>query len=431
VGVLHVSETNRNTYILQVYSSHFLFLLKYGLIFHLILWRVFQKFTANQWSSQWLIGSLNMPISLPLVTPIQPHWWRAPSLTVLIVHLHGIPSSIVSDRDPVFTSGFWTELFRLAGVKLQLSSAFHPQTDGQTEVVNRIIGMYLRCLSGDRPKDWIRWLPWVEFCYNSSFQTAICDTPSRVVYGRDPPSLISYEPGTAKIAAVDQQLLERDEFLADIKERLLQAQATMKQQYDGHHRDIEFAVGQWVWLRLRHRQATAITPATPTKLSPRFFGPYKILERIGTLAYRLELPARAHIHDVFHVSLLKQFHGEPPESIVPLPDLLHGRVLPIPQAVLRARLNRGVWEILVQWKDHPPTETSWMTVQSFRTNYPLFQLEDELFSGERGSVVDSFFDQVYQRRRKGHSPNPSPVQVLAQEGDSPSVGPEEVLGNHV
>lgn len=86
-----------------------------------------------------------------------------------IVRLHGIPSSIFSDRDPIFTSNFWTELFCLAGVKLQLSSAFHPQSDGQTEVVNRIIVMYLRCLSCDRPKQWLQWLPWAEFCYNSSF----------------------------------------------------------------------------------------------------------------------------------------------------------------------------------------------------------------------------------------------------------------------
>lgn len=89
----------------------------------------------------------------------------------------------------------------------------------------------------------------------------------------------------------------------------------------------------------------------PTKLSPRFFGPYHMWEWVGTLAYRLQLPARAHIHDIFHVSLLKQFHGEPPETVVPLPDLLlHGRVLPIPQAILQARSNRSVWEVLVQWK---------------------------------------------------------------------------------
>lgn len=81
-----------------------------------------------------------------------------------IVRLHGLPCSIVSDHDTIFTSLFWTELFKLVGVKLNMSSAFHPQSDGQSEVVNRVITMYLRCLAGDRLKSWLQWLPWAEYC---------------------------------------------------------------------------------------------------------------------------------------------------------------------------------------------------------------------------------------------------------------------------
>jgi hypothetical protein len=76
-----------------------------------------------------------------------------------VVRLHGMPCSIVSDRDPIFTSSFWTELFSLSGTQLRMSTAFHPQTDGQSEVTNRILCVYLRCLAGDRPKSWLRWLP--------------------------------------------------------------------------------------------------------------------------------------------------------------------------------------------------------------------------------------------------------------------------------
>jgi hypothetical protein len=107
-----------------------------------------------------------------------------------IVCLHGLPCSIVSDRDPVFTSTFWTELLHLFGVQLRLSSAFHPQTDGQSEVTNRIIVMYLRCLAGDRPRSWLQWLPWAEYCFNTSYQSALRATPFEVVYGRPPPSLL-------------------------------------------------------------------------------------------------------------------------------------------------------------------------------------------------------------------------------------------------
>jgi hypothetical protein len=165
-----------------------------------------------------------------------------------IVHLHGIPCSIVSDRYPVFTSTFWKGLFRLAGVKLLHSSAFHPQTDGQSEVTNHTIVMYLRCLAGDRPRSWLQWLPWAEFCYNSSYQIALQATPFQGVYGRQPPAPLKYETGTSHVAAVDVQLRDRDEFLQQIWERLLLSQDAMKAQSDSKRRALEFAIGDWVWL---------------------------------------------------------------------------------------------------------------------------------------------------------------------------------------
>ncbi|WVZ51388.1 hypothetical protein U9M48_002540 [Paspalum notatum var. saurae] len=133
-----------------------------------------------------------------------------------IVRLHGVPSSIVSDRDPVFTSAFWKALFALMGTKLQLSSTFHPQSDGQSEALNKTIGMYLRCMTGDRPRQWLRWLPWAEFVCNTLFHSTLKETPFRVVYGRDPPSICSYDHGDCRVAAVVQSKAEWDEFLADI-----------------------------------------------------------------------------------------------------------------------------------------------------------------------------------------------------------------------
>jgi hypothetical protein len=210
-----------------------------------------------------------------------------------IVRLHGVPCSIVSDR-PVFTSVFWSELFSLAGVTLRLSTTFHPHTDGQFEVTNRILGVYLRCLAGDRPTSWLCWLPWAEYCYNTSYQSALQTTPFRVVYGRDPPSLIPHHAGSARVQALDRQLVDRDGFLEEIGEQLLHAQDAMKRQYDAGHRFVEFQVSDWVWLRLHQRLATAITTRAADKLAPRYYGPYKILDRVGALAYRLALPPRVH-----------------------------------------------------------------------------------------------------------------------------------------
>jgi hypothetical protein len=158
------------------------------------------------------------------------HPYSAPSVAKAffegVVRLHGFPCLIVSDRDPMFTSAFWAKLFKLAGARLHTSSAFHPQFDGQSEVVNCVITMYLpqsdgqlavvncvitmhlRCLAGDRLKSWLRWLSWAEYCYNSSFQSALKCSPFRVVYSREPPTLLSYQPGTTRVAAVDMQLQE-------------------------------------------------------------------------------------------------------------------------------------------------------------------------------------------------------------------------------
>jgi hypothetical protein len=144
------------------------------------------------------------------------------------VRLHSVPESIVSDRDPMFTSTLWKELFRLTGTKLCTSSAFHPQPNGQSEITNKIVTSYLRCLAGDRPRSWLHWLPWVEFCFNSSYQTALKATLFEVLYGHAPPPLFPYQVGLSRVVVVDRQLRDSDEFLTEIKERMLQSQALMK-----------------------------------------------------------------------------------------------------------------------------------------------------------------------------------------------------------
>ncbi|SPT16744.1 unnamed protein product [Triticum aestivum] len=140
-----------------------------------------------------------------------------------IVRLHRFPSSIVSDRDPVFTSHVWRDLFRMGGVQLRLSTAFHPQTDGQSEVVNKVIAMYLRCITGDRPRAWVDWLAWAEYCYNTSYHSALRATPFEVVYGRPPPPILPVDPATARTEAAGELIRTRDEMLAEVRQRLLQA----------------------------------------------------------------------------------------------------------------------------------------------------------------------------------------------------------------
>jgi transposase InsO family protein len=168
-----------------------------------------------------------------------------------IVKLHGIPQSIVSDRDKVFTSNFWKELFRLQGTQLRMSTAYHPQTDGQTEVVNRCLENYLRCFVGDKPKEWTRWLSWAEWWYNTTYHSAIKMTPFEAVYGRAPPIIPTYNARSSSVDELDRTLQDRTKVLRILKDHLHAAQARMKQQADKHRSEREFEVGDWVFLRLQ------------------------------------------------------------------------------------------------------------------------------------------------------------------------------------
>ena len=313
-----------------------------------------------------------------------------------IVRLHGIPQSMVSDRDSVFTSAFWKELMRLTGTKLHMTSAFHPQSDGQTEAANKVIVMYLRCFTGDRPRQWLRWLPWAEYVYNTAYQSSLRDTPFKVVYGRDPPSIRSYEPGDTRVAAVAKTMAEREELLADVHYRLEQAQAVQKKFYDRLHRPVSYTVGDWVLLRLRHRAASSLPHAPKGKLKPRFVGPYQVTELINPVAVRLALPPRNNLHDVFHVGLLKKFVGAPPATPPPLPPTHNGAVIPEPEQAVRYRLARGIQQVLIRWKGQATTDATWEDVADFRDKFPHFQLEDELIvEGGR----DVMYGRTYRRRR--------------------------------
>ncbi|RVX07116.1 Transposon Ty3-I Gag-Pol polyprotein [Vitis vinifera] len=176
-----------------------------------------------------------------------------------VFKLHGMPSSIVCDRDSTFISAFWKELFKLQGTSFNFNSSYHPQTDGQTEVVNRTLEMYLRCFTSSRPKEWVQWVPWAEFCCNTSLHASTRKTPFEVVYGREPPNLLSYVPGTSKVEAVDNMLQARDKVVKDLRCQLQQAQARMKTAYDQGRVEREFVVGDWVYLRLRPYRQTSLS----------------------------------------------------------------------------------------------------------------------------------------------------------------------------
>ena len=134
----------------------------------------------------------------------------------------------------------------------------------------------------------------------------------------------------------------------------------------------------------------------------KYFGSYLVLQRIGKVAYRLQLPAGARIHDVFHVSLLKPFRGEPPAAPPALPPHLDGRLLPAPAKVLKAQQSQGVWRILVQWEGLPVEDATWEQLEEFRQHFPDFQLEDELFVQAGRDVMTGI---TYSRKKPNSGSN--------------------------
>ncbi|WVZ14092.1 hypothetical protein V8G54_011658 [Vigna mungo] len=241
---------------------------------------------------------------------------------------HGLPKSIVSDRDPVFISRFWSDLFKFSGTLLRMSSSYHPQTDGETEVMNRTIEQYLRAFVHQKPSLWFKYLPWAEYHYNTSWYFGSRVTPFEVVYGKPPPSLPSYIEGTSSNAGCDIVLSSREEILSFLRRNYLKAQSRMKKQADSKRREVVFEEGTWV----------SISGHKYHKLAKRFYGPYKVIERIGPVAYRLELPSSSKIHNVFHCSMLKHHEGPIPTQFDLLPpDLVDSSPLITPLAVLDLR----------------------------------------------------------------------------------------------
>ncbi|KAK2403941.1 hypothetical protein QL285_053333 [Trifolium repens] len=302
-----------------------------------------------------------------------------------VIRLHGLPMSIVSDRDPIFMSSFWGELFRMQGTQLKMSFAYHPESDGQTEVVNRCLQTYLRCFITDQPKTWVSWVHWAEYWFKTNYHSSTDKTPFEVVYGRPPPKLVRWVQGEVRVGAVQRDLAERDEALRQLRNQLLRAQEKMKGRADKKRTDRSFLVGEWVFVKLRaHRQQSVVTRIN-AKLAARYYGPYPILEKIGVVAYKLKLPPGSKVHHVFHVSLLKKAVEEYQDDSE-LPELLSDEQATVyePEDILATRKvkqqGEEVKQVLVQWKGKTAEEATWEEAIMMKSQFPKFNLEDKVLA---------------------------------------------------
>ena len=188
-----------------------------------------------------------------------------------ILRFHGMPKSIISDRDTKFTSHFWKATFAAIGTELRMSTAFHPQTDGETERVNRVLEDMLRMYVNENQTNWNEYLPLVEFAYNSSYHASIRMTPFEAMYGYNCACPINFCDSKNNVEVSRQMLEKMQEELSRIRDHIRHAQKRQKKYYDKSKRPVTYKVGEMVFLRVNPEKSN-LNLGRDKRLCPRFSG---------------------------------------------------------------------------------------------------------------------------------------------------------------
>ncbi|CAI7903370.1 unnamed protein product [Closterium sp. NIES-53] len=277
-----------------------------------------------------------------------------------VMRVHGIPSAIISDRDPKFTSNFWKETWAQYGTKLQFSSAYHPQTDGQTERTNQTMEQLIRTNCSD-PTRWEDSLAMLEFAFNNAPSSTTNHSPFFFNHGKDP-----MVPTTTTL---DNPVPWSQTFMTELQEvcekaanTIRKANTTSRKYADLLRRELVLTAGQLVLLDTKNLHLPG-----PSKLRPRFCGPFKIIKMLTHVTAKLLLPDDWRIYDAFHVSLLRKFVpattdiarqlAAPPARPVPEPTLHPSKIL-----AHRVRLDAAGRHVdfLIRWIDRTSEDDTWV-----------------------------------------------------------------------
>ena len=312
-----------------------------------------------------------------------------------IFRLHGLPSVIISDRGPQFAAKFWRKFCEILDIDVRLSSAYHPQTDGQTERMNQTLEQYLRCLLSTLSSDWVSCLHIAEFAYNSQKHSSTGSSPFFCVTGSNPRNLpIDLSPlADSSVPAVTEHVQQLARIHQVTLENLTKTKLKTKIQADKHRtKEPPYVPGALVWLSTKNIQLEG-----SRKLQPRYIGPFEIDKVLNPVSVRLKLPQDLAIHPTFHVSLIKPFvEGTRPEPPPPPIHVDSHSEFEVSKILDSKRVN-GKLYYLVDWKGYGPDDRSWEPFTNLhsprllRLFHRLHPLKPKPVSGSlrRGTVTRS------------------------------------------
>ena len=283
---------------------------------------------------------------------------------------YGLPDSIISDRDPRFASKVFTEIGRLLNIKLKMSTAYHPQTDGATERANQTIETYLWIYCHNQPERWTEWLPMAEFCYNNLPHATQKESPFYLQMGVNPITIPPIMTMETKAPAAQNRL----EQLKKAREEALAAHELAAAHMADRKRNPppQLSKGDKVWLSTKNLKFLK----DHAKLKQKKTGPFTITEVIGPLTYRLKLPKTWKIHPVFHAALLSRYqeteaHG--PSHTDPPPDLIEGEEEYEVEEIRGHRMHRSKLQFLIKWKGYSEAENTWEPLSNLKHAQSLLE----------------------------------------------------------
>jgi hypothetical protein len=270
-----------------------------------------------------------------------------------------------------------------------MSTAYHPQSDGQTERVNQCLETFLRCFVHVCPKQWRNWLDQAEFWYNTTWHSSLGRSPFEVLYGYPPRHFGISVSSDVPITDLTTWLHDHELMTEVIRQHLNRAKQRMKKRADSHRSERTFQVHDLVYVKIQPYVQSSLAQRSNQKLSFKFFRPYRILERIGSVAYRLELPASSSVHPVFHVSQLKKSVSarHSVTSAPPSEDVLWS----IPERVLQQRtVYKGTHPIaqgLIKWSNLPTSLATWEDLEYLHQQFPRASVWSRPGAQEGGDVT--------------------------------------------